>query len=181
MSRQPFLQDVVHLLYGGLHVCVPHSLVVLLQQDAIYLNHFRCFEGVRREFTANVKAELGIIIFIICSFLTGYDLNIIFDQVGSYAGAVSFMHLAINADFSLIQVARLQARLALQNYDLTLFRPMDNKLSDLQTPLRHHYIKQNQAYHQLSENRLKCLDQFDVSFPIFVRDETFPPLIRLSP
>ena len=36
-----------------------------------------------------------------------------------------------------------------------------NKLSDLQTPLRHHYIKQNQTYHQLSENRLKHLDQFD--------------------
>ena len=83
------------------------------------------------------------------------------DQVGSYAGAVSFTHVAINADFSSIQVARSQARLALQNYDLTLFRQMDNKLRDLQTPLRHYYIKQNQTYHRLTENRLKRLDQFD--------------------
>ena len=69
--------------------------------------------------------------------------------------------MAINADFSSIQVARLQARLVLQNYDLTLFRQMDNKLSDLQVHLRHHFIKQNQTYHWLSENRLKRLDQFD--------------------
>ena len=89
-------------------------------------------------------------------FLKGYDLNIVIDQVGSYVGPVSFTHVAINEDFS-IQVARSQARLALQSYDLTLFRQMDN----LQTPLRHHYIKQNQTYHRLSENRLKRLDQLD--------------------
>ena len=79
-------------------------------------------------------------LFLLVLFLKGYDLNIVFDQVGSYAGAVSFTHVAINADFSSIQVARSQARLALQNYDITLFRQMDNKLADLQTPLRHHYI-----------------------------------------
>ena len=57
--------------------------------------------------------------FLLVTFFKGYDLNIVFDQVGSYAGAVLFTHVAINADFSSIQVARSQARLALQNYDIT--------------------------------------------------------------
>ena len=108
-----------------------------------------------------MRKNVMLSFFLLVTFFKGYDLNIVFDQVGSYAGAVSFTHVAINADFSSIQVARSQARLALQNYDITLFRQMDNKLSDLQTPLRHHYIKQNQTYHRLSENRLKRLGQFE--------------------
>ena len=108
-----------------------------------------------------MRNNVAFSLYFLVTFLRGYNLNIVFDQVGSYAGAVSFTHVAINADFSSIQVARSQARLALQNYDLNLFRQMDNKLSDLQTPLRHQYIKQNQTYHRLSENHLKRLDQFD--------------------
>ena len=87
-----------------------------------------------------MRNNVAFLLCFLVTFLLCYDLNIVFDQVGSYAGAVSFTHVAINADFTSIQVARSLARLALQNYHLT-FRKMNNKLSDLLTPLRHHYIK----------------------------------------
>ena len=43
--------------------------------------------------------------------------HIIFDEVGTIAGAVSYVHLAINVDFASIRAACDQATLALQNYD----------------------------------------------------------------
>ena len=46
-----------------------------------------------------------------------------------------------------------------------------SSISDLPTPLRHHYLKGNQTYHRLSAKRLKCLDQFDPSL-----DEEFRAL-----
>jgi len=43
--------------------------------------------------------------------------HIIFDEVGTVAGAVSYVHLAINVDFASIRAASAQAELALDNYE----------------------------------------------------------------
>ena len=45
------------------------------------------------------------------------DTHIIFDDVGSLAGAVSYTHLAINVDFTSIRTASSKASLALDNFE----------------------------------------------------------------
>jgi hypothetical protein len=81
------------------------------------------------------------------------DPHIVFDQVGSYAGAVSFVHTAINLDFSSIQVAVAKTELAISNYDKEVARFMKPKLGLTGNPIYHHYLKQNQTYSRLARNR----------------------------
>ena len=99
-----------------------------------------------------IKNNVAFSLFFLVSFLPGYELNIVFDQVGSYAG-LSYSRMWPSTQTS------PQSKLPDRN--TTLFRQMNIKLGDLHTPLRHHYIKHNQSYHRLSENRLKRLDQYD--------------------
>ena len=47
-----------------------------------------------------MRNNVTFLLFFLVIFLMGYDLNIVFYQVGSYSGTVSFTHVAINADFS---------------------------------------------------------------------------------
>ena len=51
------------------------------------------------------------------SALLSRHTHIIFDDVGSLAGAVSYTHLAINVDFTSIRTASSKVSLALDNFE----------------------------------------------------------------
>ena len=82
------------------------------------------------------------------------DTHIIFDDVGSLAGAVSYTHLAINVDFTSIRTASSKVSLALDNFEHKIAhhiipdKPITtfDKVADLGKQYNH-------TFHQLMDNR----------------------------
>ena len=78
------------------------------------------------------------------------DTHIIFDDVGSLAGAVSYTHLAINVDFTSIRTASSKVSLALDNFEHKIANHIipDNLVQTAER--ERHY---NHTFHQLINNR----------------------------
>ena len=71
--------------------------------------------------------------------------HIIFDEVGQLAGAVSYVHLAINVDFASIRKANADAELALDNYHQRVLPLIQKETHDRQ--------QLNATHYQLMDNR----------------------------
>ena len=82
---------------------------------------------------------------LMLSALPFQEGHVIFDEVGSLAGAVSYVHLAINVDFSSIRKASADAELALENYNQRILPLILKENRDRE--------QMNHTHHQLMSNR----------------------------